>query len=176
MLTLRRHICGCMLLQAACHQGDGSEYGASEESGSDDDDSDGAVEEEESEDSESESEDDDLASEDGAERRTAPKAKAKKGGRGPRAQAAAPGKGGAARARGEAAVAGVVATKQGGAVFQQQLEHEAAVERMRPVAAPRPGAVAADERPVDMAQRMLTLSAQPDKLPCRDEEKEVWTS
>jgi len=68
-----------------------------------------------------------------------------------------------------------VITKQGGPAFQQQLEHEAVLDKMRADGAgARAGAQARpQEQPVHMAQRMLTLSAQPDKLPCRDEEKEV---
>lgn len=67
-------------------------------------------------------------------------------------------------------------TKQGGEVFQQQMQHVEVLQRIQDADAvrppngcqPRPA-----EAPVHAAQRMLTLSAQPDKLPCRDAEKEV---
>lgn len=66
-----------------------------------------------------------------------------------------------------------VATKQGGLAFQRQMEHEAVLDSMRADGVGARAAAQPQEQPVHMAQRMLTLSAQPDKLPCRDEEKEV---
>eukprot|EP00892_Ulva_mutabilis_P011095 jgi/Ulvmu1/8358/UM042_0064.1 len=66
-------------------------------------------------------------------------------------------------------------TKQGGGTFQQQVENREVLERIHAADAAHqpdgwPGRPA--EEPVHAAQRMLTLSAQPDKLPCRDAEKE----
>lgn len=141
---------------------DESEYSASEEESSEDD-------------SEGEVEDEDDPSEDGSgSDGEFAGAKAMKQGRTRKRSAA---KGRKARKVAKAAMARVVATKQGGVAFQTQMDHAAALETIEAQGVPcEGGQPQLEELPVHMAQRMLTLSAHPDKLPCRDHEKEVQDS